>query len=122
MGGIMRAILTMVAVAAVLAPAAGAATPQQIYADLADNGRLDAQYSPQDLQAALRSAVVQAYGDESAQEELEGALAGTGGPAGGTAGGILPFTGLDLALLSGFGVALVLVGVGMRRVRPRRVP
>jgi opacity protein-like surface antigen len=111
----MRVALLAAVVAAILAPAALAASPQQVYADLADNGRLDVQYSDADLQAALRSAVVQAYGEGSVQEEIEGAL---GAEASGS--GVLPFTGVDLALLVAFGITMVLIGTGLRRLRPRR--
>ena len=113
-GGRMRVALLVAVLAAILAPSALAASPQQVYADLADNGRLDVQYSDADLRAALRSAVVQAYGNGSVQEEIEGAL---GAEAGG--GGVLPFTGVDLALLVAFGLTMVLIGTGLRRLRPR---
>lgn len=113
-GGRMRVALLVVTLAAILAPAAVAASPQQIYADLADNGRLDVQYSDADLRAALRSAVVQAYGEGSVQEEIEGAIGGE------SSSGVLPFTGVDLALLVAFGVTMVLIGAGLRRLRPRQ--
>lgn len=114
-GGRMRVALLVAVLAAIVAPTALAASPQQIYADLADNGKLDVQYSDADLRAALRSAVVQAYGEGSVQGEIEGAL---GAEAGGN-GGVLPFTGVDLALLVAFGVTMVLIGAGLRRL-PRR--
>src|SRR5688572_1629835 len=82
-GGKMRVALLVALLAAIVVPSALAASPQQIYADLADNGRLDSQYSDADLQTALRSAVVQAYGEGSVQEELEGALAGESSGGGG---------------------------------------
>lgn len=113
-GGRMRVALLVAVLAAILAPSALAASPQQVYADLADNGRLDVQYSDADLRAALRSAVVQAYGDGSVQEEIEGALG-----AEASSGGVLPFTGVDLALLVAFGLTMVLIGAGLRRLRPR---
>jgi len=117
--GRMRVALLVAVLAAILAPSALAASPQQIYADLADNGRLDVQYSDADLRAALRSAVVQAYGEGSVQEEIEGALGAKA--SGGGGGGVLPFTGVDLALLVASGLTMVLIGTGLRRLRPRHV-
>lgn len=49
--------------ALVFAAAAGAATPEDIYKDLADNGRLDGTYTQAELQAFLQSAQVQGYGN-----------------------------------------------------------
>ena len=52
--GIAVGILSVTAVIA--ATGALAATPQEIYRDYADNGRLDGKYAPADLDNALRSA------------------------------------------------------------------
>jgi hypothetical protein len=49
--------------ALMLAPGALAASPDEIYADLADNGRLDGTYTQAELQAYLQSAQVQGYGN-----------------------------------------------------------
>jgi hypothetical protein len=106
---------------AVLALGAGSAlgaTPQQIYKDYADNGRLDHQYSQADLQRAQRDAALQGYPHVGVQGAVEQAL---GAKAVKTQGG-LPFTGLDLALLAAGGGLLLLAGVGLRklgRARPR---
>lgn len=61
----MRKFTGVVAALAVLvgAPAALAATPEEIYKDLADNGRLDGTYTQAELQAFLQSASVQGYGN-----------------------------------------------------------
>lgn len=45
------------------APAAFGATPDEIYTDLADNGRLDGTYTQAEMQAFLQSAQVQGYGN-----------------------------------------------------------
>lgn len=50
------------AAAALLAPAALAATPGEIAADLAD-GRVDGTYTQAELQAYVQSAMVQGYGE-----------------------------------------------------------
>ena len=51
--GIAVGILSVTAVIA--ATGALAATPQEIYRDYADNGRLDGKYAPADLDNALRA-------------------------------------------------------------------
>jgi hypothetical protein len=123
-----RVIVSVLAVSVglMLTPGAFGASPQQIYRDLADNGRLDKQYSKADLQHALKDAVFQGYGPQK-QGEL-GAAAGRSSKGQGpsalgatTKKGGLPFTGLDLALIVIGGVGLLLLGLGLRRVG-RRTP
>jgi hypothetical protein len=97
-------LLTLFAAALIAASGALAATPQEIYSDYADNGKLDKAYTPADLDRALKNAAVQAYGKPGsgglgpAVEEGKGNASGggddgssggsTGGtPGGGTAGG-----------------------------------
>ena len=88
------AVLGVIACAVlVLAGAALAATPQQIYRDYADNGRLDHKYSQADLQRAQRDAALQGYPRVGVQGAVEQAL----GAQAVKANGGLPFTGLDLA-------------------------
>jgi hypothetical protein len=88
-------------------PAMGA-TPQQIYRDYADNGRLDQKYSQADLQRAQRDAALQ-----GAVEQALGAKAVK-------AKGGLPFTGLDLALLGAGGGLLLVAGTGLRKLGRNR--
>jgi hypothetical protein len=126
-----------------------AATPQQIYKDYADNGRLDGKYAPADLDNALKSAAVQQYSPaegglkpaveeeqkETPVENTGGGTSGgtTGGPTGGTAGGQassgaspvqssggLPFTGLDLGLIAVGAFGLIMLGAALRRVARQR--
>lgn len=122
-------------------PAAFAATPKQIAEDLAD-GRLDGRYSRGDMQAFLRDATVQGYGGPIAgpaagvagvQSPESAAVAGAQSPSAGGGGqaqapsrrqgqplaavqrqGRLPFTGVDLVLLSAAGALLIAVGLGTR--------
>ena len=109
----------MVFVALAVSSIAFAATPSQIYADYADNSRLDRQYSDADLQAALNSAVVQGYGRPTVtpgfrtavKQQLNEDVAETAQPR-----STLPFTGIDLALLTAGAVALLLLGWGFRRI------
>ena len=115
MGGILGlATLVMLVVASM----ASAATPSEIYADYADNGRLDANYSSSDLEQALDSAVIQGYGNPVVtpgfRTEVERNLDQNVGTTGET-GGTLPFTGVDLALLTAGGIGLLLLGWGFRR-------
>ena len=95
-----------------LAGAAAAATPQQIYKDYADNGRLDHKYSQADLQRAQRDAALQGYPKVGVQGAVEQAL----GAQGVKASGGLPFTGLDLALLAAGGGLLLVAGTGLRKL------
>lgn len=133
------AIIFLSAAAFIAAQGAFAATPQDIYRDYADNGRLDGNYSPADLERVLKDAAVQQYGkpgDEGlkpAVEEAAGEQAG-GGTSGGTTGGGeagggtapvestggLPFTGLDLGLIVAGALGLVLLGTALRRVARQR--
>jgi opacity protein-like surface antigen len=103
--------------------AALAASPQQIYNDFADNGRLDAAYAPRDLQAALQDPTVQGYGSPAVVAPMKAEIKrrlGGGAPAAqvlGKAGrgGTLPFTGLDLGLIVGGALVLLLIGGGLRK-------
>jgi hypothetical protein len=99
-------------VLAVGAGSALAATPQQIYRDYADNGRLDHKYSQADLQRAQRDAALQGYPQVGVQGAVEQAL----GAQGVKASGGLPFTGLDLALLAAGGGLLLVAGTGLRKL------
>ena len=62
------------AAALVAAPASLGATPQQIYKDYADNGRLDHTYTRADLQRALRDAALQGYPHVGVQGAVQQAL------------------------------------------------
>jgi hypothetical protein len=94
------------------APAALGATPQRIYRDYADNGRLDQHYSKADLQRAQKDAALQGYPKVGVGGVIEQAL----GAQSSTPRGGLPFTGLDLALMGVGGAVLLAAGTGLRRV------
>jgi hypothetical protein len=123
------------AAALIAASGALAASPQTIYRDYADNGRLDGKYSSSDLDKALTNAVVQAYGKDkqkglkpAVEEEIKGQTSGgqsgsgTGGtpPAAVTTSGGLPFTGLDLSLIALGALGLILLGAALRRFARQR--
>jgi hypothetical protein len=113
--------VTVLAAAALLAaPAALAATPEQIYRDFED-GKLDGRYSVADLQAALQDPVIQGYGRKEVVTELRPTIqrqvAAQQPPLEETVErGGLPFTGLDLALLTAGGLFLLAFGVSLRRL------
>jgi hypothetical protein len=142
---IKSAVIALSAAALVAAPGAFSATPQEIYRDYADNGRLDNAYTPADLERVLKNAAVQQYGPGTVggglkpevEEEIDdtptggsspGGTAGgssPGGTAGGQTGGGtspvqttggLPFTGLDLSLIAAGALGLILLGAALRRV------
>lgn len=106
----------VVLVALAVATAASAASPREIYADYADNGRLDQNYSKSDLQRAKNDAAIKGYGNPTVsgglEDEIEQELGGTAGRTGGT----LPFTGMDLALLTAGAAFLLMLGWGFRRL------
>jgi hypothetical protein len=122
--GAVFAVLAVVAAA--VTPAALAATPEQIYRDYADDSRLDGSYTATDLQAALQSPVVQGYGDQAVvtgfRPAIQGEIAAQQQPAQAppleavSEAERLPFTGLDLALLSAGGLFLLAFGVSVRRL------
>jgi len=88
------------------------ATPQQILRDYAQHGKLTQHYSRADLQRAQRDAALQGYPHVGVQGAVAQAL---GAQAVKTTGG-LPFTGLDLALMSAGGALLLVAGTGLRRL------
>jgi hypothetical protein len=101
-------------------PAALAATPQQIYRDYATHGRLTRHYSKGDLERASRSLMVQGY--SHAQKALKQAAikgATTTAPAVKSSSVGLPFTGVDLALISIAAVFLLAFGASLRRFARR---
>jgi hypothetical protein len=137
----------LVVVAAVIAvmvfgtTAALAASPRQIYSDLANNGKLDSTYNAADLQNAALDASVQGYGGIEVVTlrpvVQQAGVAGTQKtvvkptPAAGVAGvqktrtaaplaatqaaGTLPFTGLQVGTFVAIGLALLGAGLLLRR-------
>jgi hypothetical protein len=133
--GRVAALAAGCVVALIAVSGALGASPQTIYNDYADNGKLDRTYSKRDLQGALKSAVVQQYGHGQTQglkpaiktkitkkpttmvtktqpKPAQGVLAAT--PVKKSGG--LPFTGLDLGLIALGAVSLLLFGATLRRL------
>jgi hypothetical protein len=121
-GRIITAVTAFAAAVAVGAPSALAATPQQIYNDYAKHGKLTGHYSKADLERALHDAVIQGY--KPATSVAPAIKKKISQPSSGVAGanlpaakkqGALPFTGLDLALMTVGGFSLLLLGGALRR-------
>ena len=108
--------VSVCALGMLVAPSALGATPQQIYRDYADNGRLDHAYSKSDLQRAQKYASLQGYPQVGVQGAVEQAL---GAQAVKPRGG-LPFTGVDLALMAAGGALLLGAGTTLRKLGKAR--
>jgi hypothetical protein len=89
-----------------------AASPQTIYKDLADNGRLDGKYTEADLARAFD--LVPVIGSDRPVTRRPAAV-NPGSASAERSEPKLPFSGLDLALLTAGGGPLLLIGVGLRR-------
>lgn len=116
----LRPLLLLMLVGAVALVCVGpsaAASPQRIYKDLADNGRLDGRYSDADIARAFNlERVVSTDQRLPAQAEAQAPVTSTApAPATERSSPTIPFTGLDVALLIVGGVPLLLIGVGLRR-------
>ena len=92
------------------------ATPQKIYGDLADNGRLDNRYCAADINRALDSPSLQGY-DVPTPPRPRPTPKVVPAAAGDTRS--LPFSGLDLALFGGVGGPLLLIGASLGRFARR---
>jgi hypothetical protein len=118
-----RAALTAAAaalIALVAAGNAGAATPQTIYRDLADNGRLDGTYSRAEIERAFGSnSSIPSYARPLVGEPQRTPQMVRRAPAEASSGesrASLPFSGLDAALLAAVSAPLLLLGGGMRHL------
>jgi hypothetical protein len=109
-----RTLVCALAVIGLIAAApASAASPQRIYEDLADNGRLDGRYARSDIERALNLQQVIRSDARRPSVRLPAANTPSRPPKRDSDG--LPFTGIDLALLTVGGGPLVLIGLGFRR-------
>ena len=124
-GRIIGGLCMLALTALMLAPAARAASPTQIYADYADNGRLDWQYANADLQRALQDVTLQGYKETSRprSDVLGSSKTVVRRPTFTTTRrtGSLPFTGAELGIFTIVGLGLIASGVLLRlsgRQRP----
>lgn len=114
------AVLTLVA-----AGSAFAGSPQQIYRDLADNGRLDGNHTAAEIERALN--LHQVTGTDKRKTEVPRKPIGVPAAADSVqaprarnrSDRRVPFSVLDAALLVAGGGPLLLIGAGLRR---RMVP
>lgn len=111
--GAFTLTVTTLCVLLLAAGTAAAATPQQIYRDLADNGQLDRKYSQADVNRALRNPSIPGYARERPVRKPQSRHVPVGAPTG-TEAHPLPFTGLDLALFGAVGAPLLLIAGSMR--------
>lgn len=111
-----RPVLALIFVGTLALACAGpalAVSPQKIYRDLADNGRLDGRYSRADIARAFNlDRVVRT--DANAPTRRPAAVTARPEPAK-RSGRKIPFSGLDLALFTVGGGPLLLIGIGLRR-------
>ena len=94
------------------ASTAGAATPRQIYNDYVQHGRLTHHYSKADLQRALSSTLMKGYSHNHGPGMKTHIRIHF--PPVKTHGG-LPFTGMDLGLITAGAIMLLALGAGLRR-------
>jgi hypothetical protein len=116
----LAAVGATAALALTGAGSAFAATPQQIYRDLADNNRLDGTYTRAELERALNpSTVVRTDALQRAQVPRKPIAVPGDEPQSSTAADRsdrrVPFSALDVALLVAGGGPLLLIGAGLRR-------
>jgi hypothetical protein len=101
--------------AATAASMAGHQSSQKIFADLADNGRLDGKYTKQQINRALHTPSLRGY-ERPVPVQRPAAVRST--PRAATSGSerSLPFSGLDLALFAAVGGPLLLLGGSLGRL------
>ena len=97
---------------AVLAGTALAATPQDIYNDFAQDGKLDGNYTQAELDATLADPTLAQYGDASVLDRLRNLVRSSG-----TDRTVFPFTGAEMLAILGGGAILLLLGIFLRRGR-----
>jgi hypothetical protein len=119
------------ATALLLVGAAAAATPQQtsqrIFADLADNGRLDGKYTRAQIDRALHTPSLRGYEVPTRPVPIRRPVSVRSAEPSAEASRrlSLPFSGIDLALLGAVGAPILLLGASLgrfARVRPRVRP
>lgn len=111
----LRPVLVVIGMAFFMLAFAGpslAASPQEIYRDLADNGRLDRRYSEADLARAFN--LERVVGTDQTPLRRPSAVKPSPASAKQT-GRKIPFSGLDLALLTAGGGPLLLMALALRR-------
>ena len=132
-GRTLVGVIAALAAAAVLAPGAAAATPQDICKDLQQHGRLTHQYTAAEIAAFKRDASVQGYcfltvtpkktsGVAGALHSYSHAQGAAPLAASKVKGGGLPFTGAQLTVALIIGAALLAAGLLLRTAGRRGQP
>jgi hypothetical protein len=108
---VMTAVLFLVVSGTVFA-----ATPQDIYDDYNDNGKLDGTYTDAELRAYLNNATLHQYPPDATKvKSLDALVRGLL-----SSRGEFPFTGTEIAFVAAGVVALLGIGLGLRRVSRAR--
>ncbi len=121
-----KVVLLAVAVVALFAAISGVAlavSPQDIYNDYLADGKLDGNYTDDELRAYLGDATLDQYGDPALLTALDGIAQSMLGGAeqGGGGHSEFPFTGFQVALMAIVVAILIAGGFGLRRLsRDRR--
>lgn len=110
-----RVSLLIALIVLLATPAAASASPERIYADCEDNGRLDEAYSSADLREALRDIPEDLDEYSNCSELIRGVLAAGSRDNGGLGGG---FTGGPAGLPQGNGVGSVPLGPNAKPLDP----
>lgn len=113
----LAAVGAIAALGLVGSGSAFAATPQTIYRDLADNGRLDGVYTRAEIERAFNlPPVLGTDAWPAPRKPIAVPAEGSGSsPAAGRSDRRVPFSALDVALLFAGGGPLLLIGAGLRR-------
>ena len=108
-------VLGALLISLVVTSVALAATPQDIYDDYRDNGKLDNTYTDAELRAYLNDANVHQYGDSSVLGRLDNLANDL------LSRDVFPFTGFQLMIAGIIAVVLIGGGISLRRLsRPRK--
>jgi hypothetical protein len=108
-------VLGVVAITLLMTSVALAHTPQNIYDDYADNGKLDQHYTDKELRAYLNDATLHQYGHRSIIDRLDNLVNDL------LTRDEFPFTGFQLMIAGIVAVALVGGGIALRRLsRPQK--
>ena len=115
MGKVILLVCATVLLVLALGGVAYAWTPQDIYNDFADNGKLDRTYTDAELQAYLNDATLHQYGEPSVVAGLDQLVKEMLNRS------EFPFTGAELGLIAGVAVVLIGGGVALRLLTRKRV-
>jgi hypothetical protein len=108
-------VLGAVLITLALSSVALAATPQDIYNDYIDNGKLDGTYTQEELEAYLNDATLHAYGHPTAVDELDLIVQEMLREE-------FPYTGFQIAIAVIVAIALIAGGFAIRHFTRSQKP